>query len=136
MGTYTTIRLKNKSEKNIKAANKSLKKYGAEYETFNGIEYGYFITRERINEDCRFMNEDEEGKQQVTHFKRPITPDVLTGFFWNEVGSYCVKVSCLAKENEKQVAIMSKWLDNEGDNFVDRSKSENLDRLNILNTRI
>ncbi len=71
MGTYTKIALKNK--KHAKMVNTILKKeYGLTYKTFNGVEYGCFVTQEMENEDIRYMNEDEEGLKQIPHFKRPI----------------------------------------------------------------
>ena len=136
MGTYTKLRLKNTANNFIKTANESLKKYGAKYEVFNNVEYGYFRTDEMIKEDCRFMNEDPEGLKQVPDKKRPITPDYFNSVFWMERGAFIIKISCVDSEEIKQIKIIQNWI-NSGDamKFLSQKKSENLDRLKQIKER-
>ncbi len=129
MGTYTILRLKNKSEKNIKKVNDLLKNYGAKYETFEGVEFGYFRTLAMTLEDCRYMNEDPEGLKQATQQARPIKPEYIEDFFWNERGTYSVKISSLNDDERNEINIISKWLNDGGKEFLNLSTSENLYRL-------
>lgn len=116
MGTYCKIVLKDKSEENIKKVNEELTKRNFPTEYYNGIPYGAFNTREQINEDVRFMNEDEEGLKQMTHWKRPITFETLDQFFWNKIGHFHIKLSGGHIENVKMARIVSLWA------FVNQSK--------------
>ena len=134
MGTYTKIKLKDISEKNIIAVNNNLKKYGASYESFEGIEYGYFTSHAQIKEDCRFMNEDEEGLKQQSHIKRPITPSYLTSLFWNEIGCYIVKISCPAPDEIKEMEILKQWIKSGGVELIDLNQSEHLSEFYALKT--
>ena len=121
MGTYIKIRLKNKTEKNIEKANSLLEKLGFEFEKYEGVRYGLFVTQKMLEEDSRFMNEDEEGKKQCTHFSRPITPEFLErNFFWNEKGCAMVKYP-----DEKIVKLKS-FVYGIGKELVDFENSENI----------
>lgn len=131
MGTYTRIYLKNK--RFTEKVNTILKeKWGATYEVFNGVEYGFFHTEKMEKEDIRFMNEDKKGLKQVPHFKRPITKDIYRSLTkgWKEIGVYIVKISCPLDEELKGIEILKNFLkSNDAKNYINYKKSENLDRL-------
>lgn len=92
MGTYMNCQLKDISEENIKSVNDELTEAGYPTETYGDIKYGAFTTREQLEEDARWMNNDPEGLAQNTHFKRPITVSFLSKFCWNNIGMYQIKL--------------------------------------------
>jgi hypothetical protein len=123
MGTYIKIRLKNKTEKNIEKANDLLEKVGFEFEKHNGVKYGLFVTQKMLEEDSRFMNEDEEGKKQAPHLKRPITPEFLQkNFFWFEKGCAMIKYT-----DGRQIEKLKSFVYGEGKEMVDFESSENIE---------
>jgi len=105
MGTYAIIYLK-KAEKAAEVNELLKNSYQLEYETFNGVEYGVFFTAEMFEEDLRFMNEDEEGKKNLPHYKRPISKETYhsllfgAGNCFGDIGTACFKISCV---NEKEI---------------------------------
>ncbi len=131
MGTYTKIILKDK--KHAKKVNKILKEeYGLIYETFNGVEYGYFVTQEMENEDIRYMNEDEEGLKQMPHFKRPINKKTYRSLtkYWKEVGSFIVKINSPIIEELQEIEILQKFLNTEcAKGYINYNKSKNISDL-------
>lgn len=137
MGTYTKIALKDK--KHAKMVNTILKKeYGLTYKTFNGVEYGYFVTQEMENEDIRYMNEDEEGLKQVPHFKRPINKRTYRSLtkYWKEVGSFIVKISSPIMEELQEIEVLQKFLKTDlAKQYINFEKSQYLDRLLNFNIK-
>jgi hypothetical protein len=80
-----------------------------------------------LEEDARFMNEDAEGLNQATHWKRPITIDKLQELFWNEIGCGVIKISGCNDEQQKLVDIVRSWINSDhGKKFIDFQKSNNL----------
>ncbi len=128
MGTYTKIALKNK--KHAKMVNTILKKeYGLTYQTFNGVEYGCFVTQEMENEDIRYMNEDEEGLKQMPHFKRPINKRTYRSLtkYCKEVGAFIVKINSPLDEQLQQIEVLQKFLNTEyAKQYIDYKKSKNI----------
>lgn len=125
MGTYAILRVKNQTESNLLAINKDLTNAGYPSETHENILYGPFVTKAQLTEDARFMNEDPEGLQQCPHFERPITPEFLGKFFWNEIGSFCIKVSAINQEEIALAEIIFKYAYNNKSKF-DWKRSENV----------
>lgn len=127
MGTYIYARLKNKDEKTIKQANESIEKHSYPTEIYNGVLFGFFTSMEMLKEDARCMNEDPEGLKQAPHFKRPITPDFLQQFFWNEIGCGVIKISGCDDERQKHVDIVRNWLrTKDAKILIDFKKSDNI----------
>ena len=127
MGTYIYARLKDKSEESIKKANKSIRRKGYPTETYNGVVYGFFVSKERLEEDARFMNEDPEGLQQAAHWPRPITIEQLQQLFWNEVGCGVIKISGCNEDDQKVVNTVRSWLRTKtAKQMLDFETSENI----------
>ncbi len=128
MGTYTKITLKNK--KHAKMVNTILKKeYGLTYQTFNGVEYGCFVTQEMENEDIRYMNEDKEGLKQMAHLRRPINKKTYRAFtkYSKEVGSFIVKISSPFDDQLQQIEVLQKFLNTEyAKQYIDYNKCKNI----------
>ncbi len=110
MGTYIYARLKDKSEESIKKANKSIERKGYPTETYNGVLYGFFTSREQLVEDARFMNEEPEGLEQAPHWPRPVSVEQLQQLFWNEIGCGVIKISGCDDERQQVVDIVRTWL--------------------------
>lgn len=127
MGTYLNIQLKNTTEENILDINADLELIGYPTERFNGIPYGAFVTRERLEEDAHYMNTDPEGLEQCPHFERPITPKLLESFIWNRIGFHQTKLSCMETEEVKRVTILRDWIENNLDK-IDKDKSDGYER--------
>jgi len=130
MGTYTKLILRKKNQS--KKVNELLKKLGAEYETFEGVEYGMFFTQEMVNEDIRFMNEDPEGLDQNLNYERPISEEDYWKMVcnWREIATYKLKISCPNDEESKNIEILKQFLNSDdSEKYIDYDKSENLDRL-------
>lgn len=123
MGTYFKVKLKDKSEANIKSINSDLEKLGYETPTFNNVKYGAFTTREQLKEDARFMNEDKEGLKQSPHLKRPITPDFLEQFIWNNIGYCQLKLSGGENGTVKLALVVANWI-NDNKNKIDFKNSD------------
>jgi hypothetical protein len=110
MGTYQLFYLK-KPEMAKEVNNLLKEKYNLTYESYNGIEYGIFFTQEMFDEDSRFMNEDEEGKQNLSHYQRPISKETYylllfgIGNCFGDIGTFCVKISCIAEEKSIQLKL-------------------------------
>lgn len=104
MGTYLSLQLKDTTEKNIKGINSILRDLGYKGKTLNGVYFGAFRTREMTEEDARFMNETEEGRQQVPNIERPITPEILKKMFfsWFDEGTTEYKLSNFSGDTEKE----------------------------------
>ena len=139
MGTYATLFVKDKTDTSIIAINKRLASLGYPTETFEGVLYGAFVSKSQLIEDVRFMNEDPEGLKQQPQVKRPITVKFLTSFFWNQVGSFCRKISASTDQEKRQWAIVFRYA-HENPNLFDWKRSENCSkamlrqyRINILN---
>lgn len=128
MGTYIYARLKNKDEETIERANRSAQKAGIPTPTYKGILYGFFTSRAMLEEDARFMNEDEEGLTQLPHFKRPITPEMLTkSFFWYEIGCGVIKITGCDDKRQKEVDLVRKWLrSKDARELIDWENSDNI----------
>jgi len=125
MGTYLNLMLKNKAESNIQKVNRELNKMGFISHCYNNINYGAFVTREQLNEDARYMNEDAEGLKQSPHFKRPITPSFLSSFIWLRIGFHQTKLSGgLSPEEEHNAIILSQWAE-ENIQEIDMDESKN-----------
>ena len=124
MGTYCKLSLIDKSDTFIKNVNKELHDKGIDRIIYyNDIPYGAFTTHEMLEEDARYMNEDPEGLKQSPDSKRPITVKWLSQFFWNEIGTYHLKISAAyAHELKKIIAIRNYCRDN---NYLDQKLSEN-----------
>lgn len=131
MGTYTTLKLKRKSD--AKKVNNLLKELGAEYEVFNSVDWGVFRTAEMEKEDIRFCNEDDEGRKQITDtFTNPVFPIDKNHFekYGLIVGQYKVKISCPNDDEYKTIIILKKWiLEHDGKEIIDYKNSDNIDRL-------
>lgn len=131
MGTYTRIYLKKRSQ--AKKVNELIKGHGAEYETFNNVDYGPFYSKEMETEDIRFMNEDEEGLKQRPEIKRPITlKDFQKLKYWGyeEIGVYVVKISCPNEKEIKDIQAIKKFLNtDEAKKYIDFDNSEEIERL-------
>ncbi|PZU13459.1 MAG: hypothetical protein DI622_14105, partial [Chryseobacterium sp.] len=114
MGTYSIIYLK-KPEMAKEVNNLLKEKYNLTYESYNGIEYGTFFTQEMFDEDLRFMNEDEEGKQNLSHYQRPISEETYylllfgMGNCFGDIGTYCAKISCIAEEEIKIIKVLQEF---------------------------
>lgn len=120
------VQLKGTSETHIKHCNEEIRALGYKSETYNGVTYGPFVTREQLEEDAYFMNTDPEGLKQCTHFKRPITWDFLEkNFIWFRLGFFQCKLSGGSTEEEiKECLIVAKWI-SKNKNLIDLEKSEN-----------
>lgn len=140
MGTYSIIYLRNPEM--AKEVNELLKeKYNLEYEKYNGVDYGIFFTQEMFDEDLRFLNEDEEGIKNLTHYERPISKETYylllfgIGNCFGDIGTFCVKISCVTEEDVKTIKALQEFSKTpEFKKFVNVSKSKNIGRL--LNTQI
>jgi hypothetical protein len=130
MGTYIKARLIKKDEGTIKKANESIRKAGYPTEYYEGVEYGFFISKARLKEDARFMNEDEEGLKQQSQQPRPITMKWLTSFFWNEIGAGIIKITGCGEDDQRTVDVVQKWLlTDDAKQFIDFEASENIPQL-------
>jgi hypothetical protein len=140
MGTYSIIYLR--KPEMAKEVNELLKeKYNLEYEKYNGIEYGIFFSLEMFDEDLRFMNEDEEGRNNLPHYQRPISKETYycllfgAGNCFGDIGTFCVKISCVTEEDIKTIKTLQEFSKTpEFKKYVNFSKSKNLRRL--LNTEL
>lgn len=110
MGTYLYAQLKDTSDENVKRVNEMLRKRGFPNEVFNGVVCGAFVTREQLEEDARYMNEDPEGLKQATHWERPVTVKQLEGLFWNKIGQACYKLSGGNDKTLAMALIVAKFL--------------------------
>jgi hypothetical protein len=110
MGTYIYAMLKDTSEENINKINDLLEAEGFKSNHYNGVRYGAFVTREQLEEDARFMNEDPEGLKQATHLQRPITVKWLEGLFWNKIGQYCTKLSSSEEPQLREALLVAKFV--------------------------
>jgi hypothetical protein len=140
MGTYSIIYLK-KPEMAKEVNNLLKEKYNLKYESYNGIEYGIFFTQEMFDEDLRFMNKDEEGKQNLSHYQRPISKETYhlllfgIGNCFGDIGTFCVKISCIAEEEIKTIKVLQEFFKTpEFKKYVNIRKSKNLRQL--LNTKV
>jgi hypothetical protein len=140
VGTYAIIYLK-KPEMAKEVNNLLKEKYNLTYESYNGIEYGIFFTQEMFDEDLRFMNEDEVGKQNLSHYQRPISKETYysllfgIGNCFGDIGTFCVKISCIAEEKINTIKALQEFSKTpEFKKYVNIRKSKNL-RL-LLNTKI
>jgi hypothetical protein len=107
MGTYTRIKLKDQSEKEMLKINQEILSLGYRDE----LGRGPFYTMKDCRADVTFMNTDPEGLKQMAHLKRPITPKELLGqeIFWIQIGLFCVKISCLNAEEKYNLRIVMQW---------------------------
>lgn len=104
------VQLRTISDKNIKKVNQEIIAEGYKHEVFNGVVYGAFISFEQLEEDARFMNEDAEGLKQQPDWKRPITPEKLSQFFWMKPGTFNMKLSPgLSEEDYNQCIAVAYW---------------------------
>ena len=125
MGTYMMVVLKDTNEEHIKKVNSEINAMGYEPETFEGIEYGAFVTMAQLTEDARYMNEDPEGLTQCPHFKRPVKPMYLSNNFpWLQLGCVQIKLSASEKEQLEIAMIIAEWVRNNND-LIDRRASDN-----------
>ena len=135
MGTYSIIYLR--KPEMAKEVNELLKeKYNFKYENYNGIEYGIFFTQEMFDEDLRFMNEDEEGKANLPHYKRPISKETYysllfgAGNCFEGIGTFCIKISSLMEEDLIIIKALQEFSTTpEFKKYVNFKKSKNLQRL-------
>lgn len=140
MGTYSIIYLK--KPEMAKEVNDLLKeKYNVKYETYNGVEYGIFFTQEMFEEDLRFMNEDEEGKESLSHYQRPISKETYysllfgIGNCFGDIGTFCLKISCIAEKEIKTIKVLQEFYKTrEFKKYVNVRKSKNL--RGFLNTKV
>jgi len=140
MGTYSIIYLK-KTEKSEEVNELLKKRYNLKYETYNGVEYGLFFSQEMFDEDLRYMNEDEEGKSNLTHFKRPISKETYyslifgVGNCFGDIGTICVKISTIAEKDIDSIKALQEFSKTpEFKKLINFRKSKNLKRL--LETKI
>lgn len=132
MGTYAIIYLK-KAEKAVEVNDLLKNSYQLEYETFNGVEYGVFFTEEMFIEDLRFMNEDEEGKKNLSHYARPIIRETYhsllfgAGNCFGEIGTACFKISCVDEKDMQYIRALKAFIKNpESKNYINFKKSKHL----------
>lgn len=139
MGTYAIIYLRKPEMAN--EINRLLKeKYNLEYENYNGVDYGIFFTQEMFDEDLRFMNEDEEGKTNFPHYKRPISKETYywllfgAGNCFGNIGTFCMKISSLMEEDLKVIKALQEFSKTpEFKKYINFSKSKNIRRLLSIN---
>lgn len=139
MGTYAIIYLR--KPKMANEVNGLLKeKYNLEYENYNGVDYGIFFTQEMFDEDLRFMNEDEEGKANFPHYKRPISKETYywllfgAGNYFGDIGTFCIKISSLMEEDLKVIKALQEFSKTpEFKKYINFSKSKNIRRLLSIN---
>lgn len=140
MGTYSIIYLR--KPEMAKEVNELLKeKYNLEYEKYNGVDYGIFFTQEMFDEDLRFMNEDEDGKKNLTHYERPISKETYysllfgAGNCFGDIGTFCVKISYVTEEDVNTIKALQEFSKTpEFKKYINCSKSKNL--LMLLNIKI
>ncbi|MDV3547210.1 MULTISPECIES: hypothetical protein [Weeksellaceae] len=132
MGTYAIIYLK-KAEKAAEVNELLKNSYQLEYETFNGVEYGVFFTEEMFEEDLRFMNEDEEGKKNLPHYKRPISRETYhsllfgAGNCFGEIGTACFKISCVDEKDMQYMRALKAFIKNPvSKTYINFKKSKHL----------
>lgn len=121
MGTYLTLQLEDTSESRIKKINKELRELGYIAEE----PYGAFNTRESVQAEADFMNNDPEGLKQVPDIQRPITVEILQGLVhWYRIG-YCeYKLSCMEETEAHNINILAKYFQHKPD-LLDVEKSDN-----------
>lgn len=135
MGTYSIIYLK-KAENAIEINQLLKKQYNLKYETYNGVEYGLFFSQEMFDEDLRYMNEDEEGKSNLPHFKRPISKETYyslifgAGNCFGDIGTVCIKISSISEKDIDAIGALQKFSKTlEFKKLINFRKSKNLQRL-------
>ena len=139
MGTYSIIYLR--KPEMAKEVNELLKeKYNLKYKKYTGVDYGIFFTQEMFDEDLRFMNEDEEGKINLPHYKRPIAKETYRlllfgiGNCFGDIGTFCVKISSLMEEDLKVIKVLQEFSKTpEFKKYVNFSKSKNIRKLLNMN---
>ena len=135
MGTYAIIYLR--KPEMAKEVNELLKETSSlEYENYNGVDYGIFFTQEMFDEDLRFMNEDEDGKNNLSHFERPISKETYYSLLFGmkncfgDIGTFCIKISCVTEEDVKTIKVLQEFSKTpEFKKYVNYSKSQNIRRL-------
>ena len=140
MGTYTIIYLR--KQEMAKEVNELLKeKYNLKYENYNGVDYGIFFSQEMFDEDLRYMNEDEEGKNNLPHYERPISKETYhylifgAGNCFGNIGTCCIKISCISDDDIKTIKTLQEFSQTRDfKKYINFSKSKNLRRL--LNCKI
>ncbi|WP_126652171.1 hypothetical protein [Chryseobacterium aureum] len=135
MGTYSIIYLR-KPEMATEVNNLLKENYNIEYERYNGVDYGVFFTQEMFDEDLRFVNEDEDGKADLPHFKRPISKETYHSLLFGpenvfgDIGTYCTKISSIREEDIEVIKALQKFSKTPlFKKYIDLRRSKNLKRL-------
>ncbi|RLJ30666.1 hypothetical protein CLU97_0036 [Chryseobacterium sp. 7] len=135
MGTYSIIYLR-KPETAMEVNDLLKENYNLKYKRYNEVDYGVFFTQEMFDEDLRFVNEDEEGKADLPHFRRPISKETYysllfgVGNVFGDIGTYCVKISSVRGEDVKIIRTLQEFSKTPlFKKYINLRRSKNLKRL-------
>ena len=135
MGTYSIIYLR-KPETAIEVNDLLKENYNLKYKRYNEVDYGVFFTQEMFDEDLRFVNEDEDGKADLSHFKRPISKETYysllfgVGNVFGDIGTYCVKISSVREDDIKIIRALQEFSKTPAfKKYINLRRSKNLKRL-------